>query len=307
MGSESWRFVVESYQKAHELVNSWIECMSAANPFNTRFASVDYPGFPFHLALPPYSGPPDVSMEPMVEELNKEIIMRKVNSMIIQNNEEINAVENRFAKEGSAYYENNPNRFVSHAPAEDPFKDDEPLGDVPEVLHPLLRNQSQNGSFTKPKQRVSRAVRDNVGIREARNKSPTPASRYMHGTSLLEANMATSMDIDDGTDTDRFAFTDRASDTETDVSTDIDDGDGDTVVYPSSITGSSPMVMSGTPALTIDNTPSRTTTRSISTPSTAPRSRKRVRISDSLPERWRAALRPRQPIREESMNGLYLD
>lgn len=318
MGEETWRFVVESNQKAHELVNNWIECMSTLNPLNTRFASVNYPGFPFHLALPPYSGHPDISMEPMVEELNKEIMMRKVNAMIMQNNDEITAIENRFAEEGSAYYENNPNRFVSHAPAEDPFNDDEPLSDVPEVVrpllhnqHPLLLHQPQDGSFVKPKPRVNRAVRDNIDSREAHNKkSPTPNPRYMHGTSILEAYMASSMDVDEGTDTDRFAMTDRAEETETEMSTDVDDDmdDGDTVVYPESITDRSPMVMSGTPALTIDNTPSRTTVTSVSTPSTAPRSRKRVRIVDpEVSERWRAALRPRRHMRNESMTGLYLD
>jgi hypothetical protein len=307
MGPETWRFVVESYRKAHELVNNWIECMRALNPLASCFASVDFPNFPFHLALPPYSFPPDINMEPMVEELNKEIMMRKMHTMIIENNDEVKAIENRFAEEGSAYYENNPNRFVSHAPAEDPFTNDGKLGDVPEVVHPLKRNQFQKGNFMTQKQRVSREVRDNIRLRENRNKSPTPASRYMHGTSLLEINMATSMDIDEGTDTDRFAFTDRATDTDTDLSTDIDGDDGDTVVYPGYITDRSPMAMSGTPALTIDTTPSRTPITSISTPSTAVRSRKRVRIQEPLPERWREALRPRQHLRIESMNGLYLD
>lgn len=308
MGPETLRFVVESYQKAHELVNNWIECMSAFNPFNTRYAAVDYPGFPFLLSRPPYSGLPDISMEPMVEELTQEIMMRKANAMIIQYNDEIRAIENRFAEEGTAYFENNPDRFVSHSPAEDPFQDDEPLGDVPEVVHPLLHNQPRprHEILVKPKQRVSRAVRDYIGIRETHNqKSPTPNPRYMHGTSVLEAHMAASMEIDEGSDTDGFTFTDRADDTDTEVSTDIDDdADADTVVYPASIKGSSPMVMSDTPALTIDNTPSGTSVTSISTPSTAPRSRKRVRIVES--ERWRGSLRPRL-VRDESMNGLYID
>lgn len=305
MGPETWRFVVESYQKAHELVNNWIECMSAFNPFTTRYAAVDNPGFPFLLSRPPYSAP-NISMEPMVEELTQEIMMRKANAMIIQYNDEIRAIENRFAEEGTAYFVNNPNRFVSHSAAEDPFING-PLGDVPEVVNPLFGNQPRprHELHVKPKQRVSRAVRDFIGIRETHNrKSPTPNPRYMHGTSLLEAHMAGSMDVDEGDDTDRFALTDRADDTDTEVSTDIDDdGDGDTVVHPESITESSPMDMSSTPALTIDNTPSGTSIRSISTPSTAP-PRKRVRVVES--ERWRGSLRPRH-VRDESMNGLYLD
>lgn len=304
MGPESWHFVLESYQKAHRLVNNWIECMSALNPLNTRFASVDFPGFPFHLALPPYSSIPDISMGPMVEEVYKEIMMRKVHSMIIKTNDEIQAIESRFAVEGSTYFENNPNRFVSHAPAEDPFSNDEPLGDVPEVVHPLLRNRRQDEDFAMPKTRVSRAVRDTIDIRATTNKSPTPPSRSMHETSLLDANMATSMDIDEGTDTDQFAVIDDTTDDDAEGET---DDDCDTLVYPGSITDRSPMAMSGTPALTIDNTPSRTTVTSISTPSTAPRLRKRVRIVEPLPERWRSALRPRQYMSEESMNGLYLD
>ncbi|KAE8550737.1 hypothetical protein EYB25_006965 [Talaromyces marneffei] len=307
MGAGTWRFVVESYRTAYELVNNWVECISAINPLAGRYASLDYPGFPFHLALPPYTPSPYSEMESMVEELNKEIMMRKMHTMIVENHEEVRAIKKRYAEEGSAYYENNPYRFVSHAAAEDPFTDDVELGDVPEIVHPLLHNQPQKGSFTAPKQRVSREVRDNVCVRENSNKSPTPAPRYLHGVSLLDVNLATSMDIDEGTDTDWFAFTDRNTDTDTDMTTDIDDDDGDTVVCPGSITDCSPMVMSGIPALTFDNTPSRTTITSISTPSTAPRPRKRIRIQESLPERWRSALRPRQHLRDDSMNGLYLD
>jgi hypothetical protein len=243
-------------------------------------------------------------METMVEELNKEIMMRKMHAMIIQNNEEVRAIKNRYAEEGSVYFENNPDRFVSHSPDEDPFADGK-LGDVPEVEHPLLYKLRLKGGFTTPKHRVSREVRDNISERENRtNKSPTPGSRFLHGPSLLDVNMATSMDIDEGTDTDRFTFTDRS--TETELTTDIDD-DGDTVVYPGSLTDRSPMAMSDTPALTLDTTPSRTTITSISTPSTAGRSRKRVRIHPPLPERWRAALRPRQYSRTETMDEIYLD
>lgn len=304
MGPETWRFVVESHRMAYELVNNWIDCMSSINPLASRFASLDYPGFPFHLAFPPYTSPPDSGMETIVEELNKEIMMRKMHAMIIQNNEEVRAIKNRYAEEGSAYFENNPDRFISHSPAEDPFADDK-LGDVPEVEHPLLYNLRLKGGFTTPKHRVSREVRDNISVRENHtNKSPTPGSRFLHGPSLLDVNMATSMDIDEGTDTDRFTFTDRS--TETELTTDIDD-DGDTVVYPGSLTEGSLMAMSGTPALTLDTTPSRNTITSISTPSTAARSRKRVRIHPPLPERWRAALRPRQNSRTETMDGLYLD
>ncbi|RAO71326.1 uncharacterized protein BHQ10_007338 [Talaromyces amestolkiae] len=303
MGTETWHFVVESYQKAQRLVNNWIEFMSALNPFNTRFASVDFPSFPFHLALPPYSSPPDISIEPIVEEVYREMMMRKVHTMILKTNAEIQAIENRFAVEGSAYYENNPNRFVSHASAHDPFTV-EPLGDVPEVIHPLLRNRPQSENYVMPKSKVSRAVRNSIDIRDAQNRSPTPASRSMHESSLLDANMATSMDIDEAIETGRFAVTGDTTDDDAEGET---EDDCDTLVYPSSITDRSPMAMSGTPALTIDNTPSRATVNSIATPTTAPRSRKRQRVVDPLPERWRSALRPRQHMREESMDGLYLD
>lgn len=303
MGPETWRFVVQSYEKAQQLVNNWIECMSSLSPFNTRFASIDFPRFPFHLALPPYSSPPDISMEPMVEEVYREIMMRKVHTMIIKTNAEVQAIENRFAVEGSAYYENNPDRFVSHAPTHDPFTV-EPLGDVPEVVHPQLLNRRQSENYVMPKSRVSRAVRNSIDLREAQDKSPTPASRSMHESSLLDDNMATSMDIDEEFEIDQFPVTGDTTDDDADGET---DDDCDTLVYPSSITERSPMALSGTPALTIDNTPSRATVTSITTPTTAPRSRKRVRIVNPLPERWRSALRPRQQMREESMDGLYLD